>query len=166
MFGLTYDIWKEIIDEISLAHDPIFAAMHQVELDLQITPAIIEELKNKRELTVAEDPWEFKLNIDSVEDEIDGFIISLAAVEQLDVLEEIKVGVASDHGFSPEDIDGYELEHGLNMQEEIFEEIEESYGIRTEVREDAVVFELMIFDSQDIDDSQHSDQIWQEDIDN
>ena len=166
MFGLTYDIWKEIIDEISLAHDPLFAAMHQVELDLQITPAIIEELKNRREITVAEDPWEFKLNIDSVEDEIDGFVIFLAAVEQLDVLEEIKAGVVSDHGFSLEHIEGYELEHGLNMQEEIFEEIEDSYGIRAEVRQNAVVYELMIFDSQDIDDSQHSDQIWQEDIDN
>lgn len=166
MFGLTYDIWKEIIDEISRAHDPFFAAMHQAGEDLQITPAIIEELKSKGELTIAEDPWEFKLNIDAVEDEIDGFIISLAAVEQLDILEQIKAGVVSDHGYSLEEIEGFELEHGLDMQEEIFVEMEESYGIKAEVREDAVVYELMIFDSQDIDDCQHSDQIWQEDIDN
>jgi len=163
---LTYDIWKEIIDEISKTHDPLFAAMHQIRDDLQITPAIIEELKNKGEITIAEDPWEFKLILDAVEDEIDGFRIILAAVEQLDVLEQIKAGVASDHGFSQEDTEGYELEHGLDMQEEIFVEMEESYGIRAEVREDAVVYELIIFDSQDIDDSQYIDQIWQEDIDN
>jgi hypothetical protein len=140
--------------------------MHQARDDLQITPALIEELKSKGELTVTKDNWDFKLNIDAVEDEINGFIISLAAVEQLDNLEQIKAEVVSDHGFSLEEIEGFELEHGLDMQEEIFVEMEDSYGIRAEVREDSVVYELMIFDSQDIDDSQLSDQIWQQDIDN
>jgi hypothetical protein len=166
LFGLTYDLWEEIIDEIALAHDSLFSAMHQTAEDLQITSALIEDLKSKKELKVSDDSWEFRLMIDLVEDEIDGFSLILAAIEQLGVLEQIKANVVSDHGFSLEDIEGFELEHGLDLQEEIFMEIEERYGIRAEVREDAVVYELVIFDSQDIDNSQYGEQVWQEDFDN
>jgi hypothetical protein len=52
------------------------------------------------------------------------------------------------------------------MQEEIFVEMEESYGVRTEVGENEVVYELVIFDSQDIDNSRSSDLAWQEDLEN
>ena len=129
MFGLTYDLWKEIIDEIAVAHDPLFAAMHQAAEDLQLSAALIDELKSKRELMVAKDPWEFLLMIEFIEDKIDGFIIYLAAKEPLEILEKIKTNVSSDQGFSLEEIDGFELEHGLDMQEEIFVEMEESYGV-------------------------------------
>jgi len=166
LFGLTYDLWKEIIDEVALAHDSLFAAMHQAAEDIQLSAALIDDLKSKRELEIANDPWEFYLMIDFIEDKIGGFIIYLATVEQLETLEQIKANVASDHGFSLEEIEGFELEHGLDMQEEIFVEIEESYGVRTEVRENEVIYELVIFDSQDIDDSRSSDLAWQEDLEN
>ncbi len=166
MFGLTYDLWKEIIDEIAIAHDSLFAAMHQTADELQLTTDLIDELKSKKELKIANDPWEFLLMIDFIEDKINGFIIYLATAEQLEILEEIKANVASDHGFSWEEIEGFELEHGLDMQEEIFVEMEESYGVRAEVRENEVIYELVIFDSQDIDNSQSSDLAWQEDLEN
>lgn len=166
MFGLTYDLWKEIIDEIAIAHDSLFAAMHQTADELQLTTDLIDELKSKKELKIANDPWEFLLMIDFIEDKINGFIIYLATAEQLEILEEIKANVASDHGFSWEEMEGFELEHGLDMQEEIFVEMEESYGVRAEVRENEVIYELVIFDSQDIDNSQSSDLAWQEDLEN
>lgn len=166
MFGITYDLWKEIIDEIAVAHDSLFAAMHQAADNLELSTALIDELKSKRDLKIANDPWEFRLMIDFIEDKINGFIIYLATAEQLEIFEEIKADVASNHGFSLEEIEGFELEHGLDMQEEIFIEMEESYGIRSEVRESEVIYELVIFDSQDIDDSQSSDLAWQEDLEN
>ena len=100
MFGLTYDLWKEIIDEITIAHDSLFAAMHQAADDLQLSAALIDELKSKRELKIANDLWEFLLKIDFIEDKIGGFIIYLATKEDLETLEEIKANVSSDHGFS------------------------------------------------------------------
>ncbi|MHB8119777.1 MAG: hypothetical protein ACYDHX_13800 [Methanothrix sp.] len=166
MFSLTYDLWKEIIEEIALAHDPLFAAMHQAAEELQLSMALIDDLKSKRELTIANDPWELRLTIEFIEDNINGFIIYLAAIEPLEILEQIKANVASDHGFSLEEMEGFELEHGLNMQEEIFVEMEESYSIRAEVRENEVTYELVIFDSQDIDNSRSSDLAWQEDLEN
>jgi hypothetical protein len=166
LFSITYDLWKEIIDEIAVAHDSLFAAMHQAADNLELSTALIDELKSKRDLKIANDPWEFRLMIDFIEDKINGFIIYLATAEQLEIFEEIMADVASNHGFSLEEIEGFELEHGLDMQEEIFIEMEESYGIRSEVRESEVIYELVIFDSQDIDDSQSSDLAWQEDLEN
>ncbi len=166
MFSLTYDLWEEIIDEIALAHDSLFAAMDVAAEELELTTALIDDLKSKRELTIANDPWELKLKIEFIEDKINGFIIWLAAVEPLEILEEIKACVASDHGFSLEEIVGFELEHGLDMQEEIFVAMEESYAVRAEVKENVVTYELVIFDSQDIDDSLSRDLVWQEDLEN
>ncbi len=166
MYSLTYDLWEEIIDEIALAHDSLFAAMHVAAEELDLSAALIEDLKSKRELIIANDPWELKLKIEFIEDKINGFIIWLAAVEPLEILEEIKACVSSDHGFSLEEIVGFELEHGLDMQEEIFVEMEESYAVRAEVKENVVTYELVIFDSQDIDDSLSSDLAWQEDQEN
>lgn len=166
MYGLTYDIWKEIIGEIVLVHDSLFLAMNQAADELQITPAMISELKSKKELAIANESWEFRLMIDFVDDEIKGFLILLAAIEKMDMLELIKANAISDHGFSLEEVEIFSQENGLDMQEEILEEMEESYGVRAEVREDAVVYELVIFDSQDIDDCVNYDPIWQGDADN
>ena len=166
MFSLTYDLWKEIIEGIALAHDPLFAAMHQAAEELQLSKALIDDLKSKRELTIANDPWELQLTIEFIEDKINGFIIYLEAIEPQDILEEIKANVASDNGFSLEEIEGFEMENGLDIEEEIFEEMEESYGVRTEVGEYEVIYELVIFDSQDIDNNRSSDLAWQEDHEN
>ncbi len=166
MFSLTYDIWKEIIEDIALAHDSLFAAMHQAAEELQLSAALIDDLKKKRELTIANDPWELQITIEFIEDEINGFAIFLVAKEPLEILEEIKLNAASDQGFSLEEIEGFELEHGLDIQEEIFVEIEECYGVTAEIRENAVIYELVIFDSQDIDNSLSRDLAAQEDYEN
>jgi len=166
LFGLTYDLWNEIIDEIALAHDSLFAVMQAAAEDLQLSAALIDDLKSKREIQIANDPWELRLKIDFIEDKIGGFIIYLEAKEPLDILEQIKADVASDNGFSLEDIEGFEVEHGLDMDEEIFVEVEEGYGVQAEAREDEVVYMLVIFDSQDIDNSLPGNPAWQEDLDN
>ena len=163
MFSLTYDLWKEIIEEIAEVHDPLFAAMHQAAEELQLSKALIDDLKSKRELTITDDPWELQLTIEFIEDKINGFIIRLEAIEPQEFFEEIKANVAADNGFSLEEIEGFEIEHGLDIEEEIFEEMEENYGVRTEVGEHEVIYELVIFDSQDIDNNRSSDLAWQED---
>lgn len=162
MFSLTYDLWKEIIEDIAIAHDSLFAAMHQAAEELQLTAALVDDLKKKGELTIANEPWELQLTIEFIEDEINGFIIFLIAKEPLEILEEIKANVASDQGFSLEEIDGFELEHGLDIQEEIFVEIEDSYAVTAEIRENVIIYELAIFDSQDIDNSPSHNQAMQE----
>jgi len=166
LFNLTYDLWKEIIMDIAQAHESLFDAMHLAAEGLQFTPALIDDLKKKRELTIATDPWELQLAIEFHDDEINGFIIVLVAKEPLEALEEIKANIVSDHGFSLEEIEGFELEHGLDMQEEIFVEIEESYAVTAEIREDLVVYELVIFDSQDLDNSLCGDLSCLEDLGN
>ena len=97
------------------AHDSLFAAMHQAAEELQLSKALIDDLKSKRELTIANDPWELQLTIEFIEDKINGFIIYLEAIEPQEILEEIKANVASDNGFSLEEIEGFELEHGLDI---------------------------------------------------
>jgi hypothetical protein len=166
LFGLTYDIWREIVADVAIAHEPLFTAMHQTAEDLILTSELIEELKQKKEIAVYAGEGEFKLLIDFVEDRIGGFVIVLSATEQLQILEQVKSDVASDRGFSSEEIRDFELEHGLDLQEEILEEIEEIYDVKAELGEDALVYELVVFDSQDIDDSQSSELVWQEDIEN
>jgi len=164
LFSLTYDLWKEIIEDIAQAHDSLFAAMHQAAEELQLSAALIDDLKKKRELTIANDPWELQLAIEFIDDKINGFTIFLVAKEPLEVLEEIKANIASDQGFSLEDIEGFELEHGLDMQEEIFVEIEESYGVTAEIRENVIIYELVVFDSQDIDNSLSGNLAQDEDL--
>ncbi len=166
MFSLTYDLWKEIIEDIALAHESLFAAMHRAAEELQLSAFLIDDLKKKRELTIANDPWEMQLTIEFIEDEINGFIIFLAAKEPLEILEEIKANVVSSHDFSLEEIEGFELEHGLDTQEEIFIAVEERYGVTAEVKENVVIYELVIFDSQDIDNSLSGDLAAQEDHEN
>ncbi len=162
VYSLTYDLWKEIIDDVALEHSTLFMAMHQAEEELEISRALIDDLKNKRDLMIADDPWHLRLQIDFIDDKIGGFRIYIAAAEELEVFELIKAKAAADHGFSLEVMEGFELEHGLDMDEEIFETIADSYEIRAELSENEVLFELVVFDSQDIDDSQMSNLVWQE----
>ena len=163
MNSLNYDLWKEIIDDAAFEHSSLFAAMHQASEELKISRTLIDELKNKREIMIADDPWHLRLQIDFIEDKIGGFKIYIAASEEQDVFELIKAKAAADQGFSLEEMEGFELEHGLDMDEEIFEAIEDSYEIQAEFIDSEVVFELVVFDSQDIDDSRKSNLAWQED---
>jgi hypothetical protein len=162
VYSLTYDLWKEIIDDVALEHSTLFMAMQQAEEELEISRALIDDLKNKRDLMISDDLWHLRLQIDFIDDKIGGFRIDIAAAEELKVFELIKAKAAADHGFSLDEIEGFELEHGLDMDEEIFEAIADSYEIRAELSENEVLFELVIFDSQDIDDRQMSNLVWQE----
>jgi hypothetical protein len=162
VYSLTYDLWKEMIDDIAFAHSSLFTAMHQAAEELEISRALIDDLKNKRDLMIADDPWHLQLQIDFIDDEIGGFRIYVAATEELDVLELIKAKTVADHGISLEEIEGFELEHGLDIDEEIFEVMEDSYEIRADFLETEVLFRLVVFDSQDIDDSRQSNLAWEE----
>lgn len=163
MFGLTYDLWNEIINDAVEAHAPLFLAMHRAAEDLQVSPDLVESLKQNGAVELKSDDQNFVLEIDFIEDKIDGFRILLLAAEDLESFETIKADAAMDHGITPEDIEGFELEHGLELDEAIFEEMEDSYQIIVELDEQAVLFELVIFDSQDLDDARISDEAWRDD---
>jgi hypothetical protein len=109
---------------------------------------------------------DFKLVIDFLQDEIEGFIIYLAAEESQELLAQLMADASEVRGFSLEEMQAFELDHGLNMQEEILLDMEETYGIQAEVGEDQLIYYLVLFDSQDIDDSQGSELAWQENADN
>lgn len=166
MFDLTYDLWKEIISDIAFAHESLFSAMQKKADEIDLTADLIEELKKKRELVVASDPVELWLKMDFLGDGIGGFTIFLEAREDLSLLEQIKADLSSDRGISLEDIEAFEMDSGMDMQEEILAEMEESYGVRADVAGEEIVYELTVFDSQDIDNSRNSEGIWQDDMDN
>lgn len=161
MFGLTYDIWNEIVDDVVSAHIDLFEAMHHVSEQLQLSKPLIDDLKSRGPKEIGTGSHSFLLKMDFLEDKIEGFRISLLAAEDIEVFEEIKAEVASDHGICIEEIEGFELEHGLVMDEDIFEEMRERYGVDVEIDENELLFALVVFDSQDIDDSRKIDGAWE-----
>ncbi len=160
MYSLTYDLWNEIIDDVVIVHSPLFEAMHQAADRLRLSKAFVEDLRRKGMVEIEEEAWRFLLRIEFWEDKIEGFWISLLEAEEAEVFEEIKAKAAADHGFSLEEVQGFELEHGLEMDEEIFKEIEVVWGVVAKAAENEVIFELVVFDSQDLDNSQKSDETW------
>lgn len=160
MFSLTYDLWIEIIDDVVESHAPLFESMHEAAESLYLSSALLDDLKKKGTLEIGTPESRFLLRIDFFEDKIEGFMVSLLAAESLEVFEAVKAEAASDQGFSLQDIEGYELEHGLDLDEEIFAEMEEGYGIFVEMDEDGILFELEIFNSQDLDNRRESDAAW------
>ena len=161
MLSLTYDLWNEIIYDAVEAHAFLFDAMHQTADQLKLSKELVEDLKQNGVKDVGDDPWHFILEIDLLEDKIKGFTISLLAAESMELFESSIAKAASNHGISLEEIQGFEIEHGLEMDEEIFEKIEESYNVTTDFAEDGVIFELVVFDSRDIDNNLESDPAWQ-----
>ena len=162
MYNLTYDLWNEIIDDVVIVHTSLFEAMHQAADHLKLSNAFVEDLKRKGVMEIGEGLWNFLLKIEFVDDKIEGFRISLLAAESAEDFEEIKAKVAADQGFSLEEVEGFVLEHGLELDEDIFEEMEASYGVTANVEEDEVIFELVVFDSQDLDNSLKSVEAWGE----
>jgi hypothetical protein len=161
VFSLTYDLWNEIIYDAVEAHAFLFDAMHQTADQLKLSKELVEDLKQNEMKDVGDDPWHFILEIDLLEDKINGFTISLLAAESTELFESSIAKAASNHGISLEEIQGFEIEHGLEMDEEIFEKIEESYNVTTDFAEDGVIFQLVVFDSRDIDNNLESDPAWQ-----
>jgi len=160
MYNLTYDLWNDIIGGVIDAHSPLFEAMRQAANRIQISGALIEELKLQGVKEIGVDPWRFLLKIELYGDEIEGFMISLLAAEELVALELMKAEVAMLRGVSLEDLKGFEADHGLDLDEEIIEGMEEGYGITAEIADSGILFELVIFDSEDIDNSQMGSQAW------
>lgn len=160
MFSLTYDLWIEIIDDVVESHAPLFETMREAVESLDLSDALLDNLKKKGILEIGTPEERFLLKIDFFEDKIDGFMVSLLASESLEIFETVKAEAVSDKGFSLEDIEGYEIEHGLNIDEEIFAEMEEGYGIFVEMDEDGILFEKEVFNSQDIDNIRENDAAW------
>ena len=151
MLNLTYDLWNALIEDVVDEHAPLFEAMHSAADKLKLNRDLVEELKIKGFKEVKEGLLTFALMIELHEDRIGGFRISLITAEDLDLLEEAKVKVAEMHGFEYADIENFEVEHGLVMNEEIFSAMEDAYSISVQPGDDSVIFELVIFDSKDID---------------
>jgi len=55
LFALTYDLWREIVEDVVVSHQPLFEAMHQAADDLELTAALIEELKREEEMALPVD---------------------------------------------------------------------------------------------------------------
>ncbi len=162
MYNLTYDLWNDIIDDVVIVHSSLFEAMHQAADHLVLSKAFVEDLKRKGTIEIIEGPWNFLINIEFIDDKIEGFRISILAAESSKDFEEIKAKISADKGFSLEEVEGFELEHGLEMDEDIFEEMEASFKVTAEIEEDEIIFELVVFDSQDLDNSLKSVGIWEE----
>ncbi|NTV27720.1 MAG: hypothetical protein HGA93_03445 [Methanothrix sp.] len=161
MLSLTYDLWNEIIYDAVEAHAILFDAMHQTADQLKLSKELVEDLKQNGVKDVGDDPWHFILEIDLLEDKIKGFTISLLAAENMELFELSIAKAAANHGISLEEMQGFEIEHGLEMDEEIFENIIESFNVTTEITENGVIFELVVFDSRDLDNNRESDPAWQ-----
>lgn len=153
MYGLTYDLWNDVIDSVIEAHAPLFEAMRQAADGINLSRELVEELKLQGVKEIGVEPWRFLLKIELYSDEIEGFMVSLLAAEELETLELTKAEAAALHGISMEEIKGFEAEHGLDLDEEIIEGISEGYGIDVEIAENGILFELVVFDSEDIDNS-------------
>ncbi len=153
MYSISYDLWNDIIDDVIEAHTPLFEAMRQMAGKIQISRALVDELKQKGVKEIGEDPWRFLIKIEPYDDGIGGFAISLMAAESPEIFEQIKAVASSARGISEEDMSGFEAEHGLNMDEEIIKGMQEGFDIKAEPAENGVLFELVLFDSEDIDNS-------------
>jgi hypothetical protein len=161
VLSLTYDLWNEIIYDTVEAHAFLFDAMHQTADQLKLSKELVEDLKKNGIKDIGEDPWQFILRIDLLDDKIKGFTISLLAAESMELFESGIAKAAANHGISLEEMQGFEIEHGLEMDNEIVEKIEESYNITTEIADNGVIFELVVFDSRDLDNNLEGDPAWQ-----
>ncbi len=158
MYNITYDLWNDIIDDCIEAHVPLFDAMRQTADKIQLSREQLDELKQKGFNEIYNEPWHFILKIELYDDEIEGFAITLLAAETLEVFDQIKINAASARGISDEELSGFEAEHGLDIDEEIFKGMNEGFDIAAEAAENGVLFELIVFDSEDIDNSGNIDR--------
>ncbi|AEB67944.1 MULTISPECIES: hypothetical protein [Methanothrix] len=160
MYELNYDLWQEMIEDIAFEYAPLFSIMHEAARELPLSRALIDDLLRTRERKISTEPWQMWLQIDPIDDNIGGFRIYLMASEELDAIKELMSEIAEDHGISQEEINAFEVEHGLDMLGDVFEVIRDRYEILPEIRGGNIIFSLMAFDSQDIDDSKGNDIFW------
>jgi hypothetical protein len=161
LYSLTYDIWNAIIDEAIDAYSPLFEVMQRAADGIILSKSLVDKLKQEGFMDLVSENRQFLLAIELYDDLIGGFKISLMASESLDAFEEIKERSTAAHDVSFEDIRNFEAEHGLDMAEEIMDGIEKKYSDYVEETGEDIVFELVIFDSEDIDNnSRMTDEAW------
>lgn len=153
MYALTYDLWNLIIEEVVDAYAPSFEAMENAADSIQLSKSLVEELKLKGAKELEGYDGQFLLDIKPHNDEIGGFKVVLIMAESIDEFEKIAEDAVKSQGFSWEDVVNFEAEHGLNLVDEILDRIEEEYAVFAENSYEDLVFELVIFDSEDIDNS-------------
>ena len=151
MYSLTYDLWNIIVDDSVDAYSPLFEEMQRTADGIGLSKSLVDKLKQEGAMEVVDENRHFLLAIELYDDGIGGFKISLMISENLDAFEEIKERAAAAHDITFEDIRNFEAEHGMNMAEEILDRIEERYSVYAEETGEDVVFELVVFDSEDID---------------
>lgn len=164
MNDLSYELWREMIESIASEYEPLFSIMHEVAGELPLSRDLIDDLKKRNEKTISDDPWRIWLQIDPIDDEIGGFRIYLLAAIEMEAMNELMEETEDDLGISPEEIDAFEVEHGLDMLGEIFEVIRDEYQVQPEVQEGNIILTLVVFDSQDIDDSKGNDIFWTDEV--
>lgn len=150
MFGLTYDLWQEIVDSVVESHSDLFSAIHRTADDIEISRPLIESLRRQGAIDLG-DPWHFHLELEPLDDDIGGFRILLVAEMEAAAFEEAQAEAAADRGISYEEIEGFEIEHGLELEGDILGEIEERYDLTAHLVGDRILLQLVIFDSRDID---------------
>jgi hypothetical protein len=157
---LIYDIWNEIIYDVVEIHSPFLDAMKMAAKNLNLSSDLVNELKRAGSIEIQERDWSFQLEIELYENEIGGFKIYLLAAEAHDKFQQAISNAAKAHGVSLKDLRGFEIEHGLDLNEDIFEAIEESYNIYAEETYEGLLFELVVFDSDNIDNSGLAVEDW------
>ena len=160
MNDLNYELWQEMIEHIASEYADLFSIMHQAARELPLSRALIDDLKTKKELLISTDPWRMVLQIDLIEDDR---IYLMTSVER-DALEDLMSETAEELGITQEEIDAFEVDHGLDMLGDVFEKIRDEYGIQPEIQGGNIIFSLLVFDSQDIDDCMGNDIFWSEDV--
>ena len=151
MYSLTYDLWNIIVDEAVDAYSPLFEEMQRTADGIGLSKSLVDKLKQEGAMEVVDENRHFLLGIELYDDGIGGFKISLMISESPDAFEEIKERAAAAHDVTFEDIRNFEAEHGMNMAEEILDGIEERYSVYAEETGVDIVFELVVFDSENID---------------
>ena len=151
MYSLTYDLWNIIVDEAVYAYSPLFEEMQRTANGISLSKSLVDKLKQEGAMDVEDENRHFLLAIELYNDVIGGFKISLMISESLDAFEEIKERAAAGHDVTFEDIRNFEAEHGMDMAEEILDGIEERYSVYAEETGVDIVFELVVFDSENID---------------
>ncbi len=151
MYNLTYDQWQALIDDVIGVQAPLFQAMRATADGVCLDKNLADELKleGQKELKVGD--WTFLLALEPHDDIIGGFAISLLAEESLEDFDEVKEMVAEARGFTWFDIRNFETEHGLNLNDEILEKVEKEYGVLAEADDQTILFDMVVFDSQDTD---------------
>jgi hypothetical protein len=150
-YGLTYDLWNLIIEDAVDAYSPLVEAMKNASESIYPTKSLADELKEVETMEIEYKTWHFLLTIWLYDDDIDGFKISLEASETIDSFERLIEGLASIRGVTLEEIKNFGVENGLNLSDDLFDMIEEVYSVDADESEDKIIFKIVIFDSQDID---------------